>query len=81
MNMGEDFGKTKINLKDTCISQQVRLKNVISTKIAYAGHMGESSNFSKAQTFENPTLKLVVCPLNIHSFKFKSSIVFRQNEN
>ena len=79
MNIGEDFGKTKINLKDTCISQHGRLKDVISTKIACAGPMGESSKFSKAQTFENPTLKLAVFPLNIHSFKFKSSIVFRKN--
>ena len=31
--------------------------------------------------FENPTLKLAVCPLNIHNFKFKWSNDLRQTEN
>ena len=32
-------------------------------------------------TFETPILKLALCPLNIHNFKFKWSIVLRQTEN
>ena len=41
----------------------------------------------KVQTFQNPELsklqilKLAVCPLNIHNFKFKCSVVIRQTEN
>ena len=33
--------------------------------------MGESSKFLKSWTFETPILKLAVCPLNIHNFKFE----------
>ena len=43
--------------------------------------MGESSKFPKFRTFKTPILKLAVCPLNIHNFKFKWSIVLGQTEN
>ena len=43
--------------------------------------MGESSKFPKSQNFETPFIKFVVCPLNIHNFKFKWSNVLRQTEN
>ena len=42
--------------------------------------MGEISKFPKFETFKTPILKLAVCPLNIHNFKFKWSIVLRQTE-
>ena len=34
-------------------------------------YIGESSNFPKSLTFETPILKLAICRLNIHNFKFK----------
>ena len=40
-------------------------------------HMGESSKFLKSWTFKTAILKLPVCPLNIHNFKFKWSNVLR----
>ena len=46
-----------------------------------------SKTWVKVQNFQNPVLsktpilKLAVCPLNIHNFKFKWSIVLRQTEN
>ena len=43
--------------------------------------MGESSKFPKSLIFGSPIFKLAVCPLNIHNFKFKWSIDFRQTEN
>ena len=43
--------------------------------------MGESSKFPKSWTLEISILKLTVCPLNIHNFKIKRSIVVRQTEN
>ena len=43
--------------------------------------MGESSKFPKSWTFGTLILKLAVCPLNIHTFKFKWSIVLRETEN
>ena len=40
--------------------------------------MGESSKFPKSWTFEIEILKHSGCPLNIHNFKFKLPIIFRQ---
>ena len=51
-------------------------------KIHLSAHiMGESSEFPKSWTFKTPILKLAVCPINIHYFKFKWSNVLRQTEN
>ena len=35
-------------------------------------------NFQNLELFETQILKLAVCPLNIHNFKFKWPIVFRE---
>ena len=35
----------------------------------------------RSKVTEYAALKLAVCPLNIHNFKFKWSIVLRQTEN
>ena len=43
--------------------------------------MGASSKFQKSLTLEIPILKLAICLLIIHNFKFKWPIVFRQTEN
>ena len=50
---------------------------LISRAIKYQkkNFMGESSKFPKSRTFETQFLKFVVCPLNIHNFKFKWSNV------
>ena len=40
--------------------------------------MGESSKCPKSRNFQTSNLKLAVCPLNIHNFKVKWSIDFRQ---
>ena len=44
-------------------------------------YIGESSKFPKSWTFQTPILKLAICPLNIHNFKFKWSIVYRHTED
>ena len=54
------------------------LTQLCSQNGGYYLQMGESSKFPKSWTFETPILNLAVCPLNIHNFKFKWSIVFRQ---
>ena len=43
--------------------------------------MGECSKFPKSWTLETPILKLAIRLLNIHHFKLKWSIAFRQTEN
>ena len=60
--------------------EEYRKHSVRKSTFKYS-YMDESSKFSKSPTFKNPTLKHAVCPLYIHSFKFKWAFVFRQTEN
>ena len=68
-----------------CLHVKIYIRSCYTLEIiAYRDsdqHMGESSNFQNPEFSKLPILKLAVCPLNIHNFKFKWSIVFRKTEN
>ena len=69
----------KTSIKAACSKKpDKKMKNLEQDVISI---VGERSKFPKSLTFETPILKLAVCPLNIHNFKFKWSIVRRQTEN